>query len=188
MTRALCVTRPSSEYRSAPNACPPSVEHALAMPTITLLPVTFPSVVARAAPARGRDPRWPTKATDVRLMTRLHIMLRLTGRASRSCATPSPKKPPSAADASAFSARDSGGEEAASRAEASSSPSRPTRAYPARFRHHPDIARPRKPSPASPFSPRGGGVVTWPPGALILRQCLRGAAGRRHYRLCRVYF
>ena len=41
-------------------------------------------------------------------MARLHIMLRLTGRASRSCATPSPKKRAGAADASAFSARDAG--------------------------------------------------------------------------------
>ena len=107
MTRPSEVTRPSSEYRSAPNACPPSVEHALAMPTITLLPVTFPSVVASAAPRRkGPEVAHEGDGREAHDAVAYHAQAHRQGEPELRDALA--EKAPSAADASAFSARDSG--------------------------------------------------------------------------------
>ena len=57
MMSARWRTPPSDEYALAPNAAPHSVVTALAMPTMMEFPVTFPSVVASAAPASGSGPR-----------------------------------------------------------------------------------------------------------------------------------
>ena len=58
-------------------------------------PVTLPRVVASAAAAKGTGPRRPTKATEVRLITRLHTMDKLTGSARPAWFLASPTKPPS---------------------------------------------------------------------------------------------
>ena len=85
ITKHRCRTWPNLLNRFAPNAWPPIVELALAMPTMMELPVTLPRVVARAAAARGSAPRWPTNATLVRLITRLHTIDKDTGNAKLSC-------------------------------------------------------------------------------------------------------
>ena len=100
MRRHRCNTEPSVAYRFAPKAWPPMVELALAMPTMMELPVTFPSVVARAAAARGSAPRCPTKATEVSDMTRLHTMLSDTGSARLSWPRASSQKGAGASSAS----------------------------------------------------------------------------------------
>ena len=103
---ALCSTNPSVGYEPAPNACPPNVDTALAKPTMIEFPVTLPRVVASAAAAKGTGPRRPTNATEVRLITRLHTMDKLTGSARPAWFLASPTKPPSSVAAFSRAAGD----------------------------------------------------------------------------------
>ena len=151
------------------------------MPTITLLPVTFRA--SSPAPRRREegDPRWLTKATDVRLIRGcISCSGSPAGRAG-AARRPRRKSPQRRGRLRLLRARQRGRGGGVARGSVPRRRGPP--AYPARFRHHPTSRDPGNPRRLL-SSLRGGGVVTWPPGALF---CV-SARARRHYRHCRVYF